>query len=134
MIAGRPVHCVCMSNQACLGVPIVTTGKVGLPSVSGSCGAVVLRHCYTYKLESCSGAGATGTLPGPRGLRGGGYGAYGESAVSGTELHRVTAGRGHAANWREVLLREDFKYSDSAASVTVVSATLPLPVCGLIMH
>ena len=86
------------------------------------------------ELESCSGAGATGTLRGPRGLRGGGYGAYRESAVSGTELHWVTTGRGRAANWREVLLREDFKYSESAVSVTVVSATLPLPVCGLIMH
>ena len=53
-----------------------------------------------------------GDSAGPAGTPRGGYGAYGESAVSGTELHRVTAGRGHAA----------------------VFVTLPLPFCGLIMH
>jgi len=57
------------------------------------------RQQESTGLESCSGAGATGTLQGPWGLCRGGYGAYGESAVSGTELHRVTAGRGHTGKF-----------------------------------
>ena len=48
-------------------------------------------------LEACSEAGDTGTPRGPRRIRGDGYGAYGGSVVSGTELYRTTAGRGHTA-------------------------------------
>ena len=51
-------------------------------------------------LEVCSGAGDTGTPRAPRGLRGDGFGAYGVSVVSGTELHRATTGRGYAAKGR----------------------------------
>jgi len=40
MIAGRSkVHCLCISNQACPGVPVVVISKVGVCSLSGSYGA-----------------------------------------------------------------------------------------------
>ena len=58
---------------------------------------VGLTWAYRSVIEVCSGAGDTGTPRAPRGLRGDGFGAYGVSVVSGTELHGATAGRGYAA-------------------------------------
>jgi len=69
---------------------------------------------YTvYTVEACSGAGDTGTPRAPRKIRGDGYGAYGGSVVSGTELYRATVGRGAH---REVMLRED-SISENALSL-----------------
>ena len=76
---------------------------------------MLLHFTSALIIESCSGAGATGS--GLHGSRGGGYRAYGESEVSGTELHMVIAGRGHAVNRREVMLPEDSNSESAVASL-----------------
>jgi len=78
----------------------------------------------TFQLEACSGAGDTGS---PRGIRGDGYEAHGVTAVSGTVLHRATAGSGAR---REVMLCDD-NHSTSGTMVCVCKVLRPSHVAYL---
>ena len=71
------------------------------PACCADCLLLAHRQRLEALIEACSGAEDTGS---PRGIRGVGYEAHVVTAVSGTELHRATAGSGAR---REVMLCDD---------------------------